>query len=74
MNNFGLIFDIIKTVKALPLILNKRNSSTSISEIMKILCDVSKEQDVEALWERLQQDKKLRSKLIDKIFYSQKGA
>jgi hypothetical protein len=67
MNNFGLIFDIIKTVKALPLVLNKRNNSASISEIMKILYDVSKEQDVEALWERLQQDKKLRSKLIDKM-------
>lgn len=66
MNNFGLIFDIIRTVKALPLVLNKQNGS-SISEIMKVIYDVSKETDVEALWARLQKDKKLKSKLIDKM-------
>jgi hypothetical protein len=66
MNNFGLIFDIIKTVKALPLILNRPNNS-SISEIMKVLYNVSKEPNAESLWERLQQDKKLKSKLIEKM-------
>ena len=66
MNTFGLIFDIIKTVKALPLVLNKKSGS-SISDIMGILYDVSKEKDVEKIWERLQNDNRLRDKVIEKI-------
>ena len=66
MNSFGLIFDIIKTVKALPLVLKKENGS-SIPEIMSILYEVSKERDIEKIWKRLHTDDRFKDKVIEKI-------
>ena len=66
MSTFGIVFDIIKTVKALPLVLNRQNGST-ITDIMNVLYDVSKEKNAENLWHRLQNDEKLKSKVIERI-------